>query len=255
MDTLPRRRMATLAAGLLALAAATGCGKDDGTGPGSSYVGGWAGTTSQGKILRFFVAEPGIVIVALGFRVEGTSCTEDIIVFLAREAPDEPYEVAGNILTVQTSGSGGSINLTGTFSSASQVSGTLQVNSITCGGSISETWTATKASGPEIDVTGIWEGTFESSLLAQTPITFTLSQSGGTVSGSYFSSAGGSGTVSGTVSGKLVAFTLTQTTQNCRGSFQGHAVVVDQPEFIFFALGGSDCLGTHRDAGGFADRQ
>jgi hypothetical protein len=205
-------------------------------------------------VLRFYVAAQGIPIVAVGFRVVGTSCTDDIIAFPAREAPDAPFAVSGDALTVTTSGSSGSITLTGTFTSATEASGTLAVTSTRCSGSINETWTATKASAPAANLTGTWTGTYASSLVPQTSIVITLNQTGANLTGTYDSPNGATGSVSGVVSGKVGTFRLTQTTAQCPGSFDGHAVLNDTPEFLVFAYGGSDCLGTHLRAGGSVSR-
>lgn len=195
-------------------------------------------------------------MAVVGFRVVGSSCTDDVDVFLAREEADTEFPITDDELSIQTGGSSGTITLAGSFTSASQASGTLTVNATLCSGVINETWTAAKATGVEADFTGTWAGTYSSSLVPPTSITFTMSQSGKNMTGSFVSTNGGVGTISGTVSGRFAAFRITQTTQGCPGTYDGHAVVMEgPPSYMFFAYTGSDCLGSHTDAGGFVDKQ
>lgn len=253
--TIARRRFCVCVLGLLPAVAGCG-GGDGGTGPGVSYVGGWTGTTSQGLLLNFYVEQNGIPLVVVHFTLTGTSCNQNLISFLSREGTEIPFAVTGTTLTAQSSGSGGSIDITGTFdATGTTASGTLVVNSTSCGGTTNATWTATKAAGPGVNLTGNWTGTSQSSVASQTDITFQLAQSGQTVSGTYSTTAGGDGTVSGSVSGTLFRFTLTQTTPGCTGSFTGHGIVIPTPtEFLQFNFAGNDCLGTHANGGGTADR-
>lgn len=231
------------------------CGSDS-LGPNAAFAGGWMATTSQGRILRFYVEERGIVMAAVGFTVDGTLCDEDLIVFISREdASDEPFLISDRDFTIQTSGSGGTITVSGTVADGDQTaSGTIAVNSLTCNGTTNATFTATRASGPDMDLSGIWFGTSQSSLTASSVIVFDLEQTGAGVTGTWSSGAGGSGTISGTVSGKLLRFTLRQTTPGCTGTFTGHGVMIDAPVFVRFQFTGTDCLGTHENGIGTADQ-
>lgn len=253
--TVAQRHCCVVLLGLLPVVAA-GCGGGDGTtGPGASFVGGWTGTTSQGRLLSFYVEQNGVPLVVLSFTLDGTTCDQDLTTFLSREGTETPFTITGTNLSAQSSGSGGSINVSGTFdANGTQATGTVAVNSISCGGTTNATWTATKASGADVNLAGTWTGTTQSSVAAQTDITFQLSQSGQTLSGTYTTTAGGNGTVSGSVSGSMARFTLTQTTPGCTGSFTGHAILIASPEFLQFNYAGSDCLGTHENGGGTADR-
>jgi hypothetical protein len=97
-----------------------------------------------------------------------------------------------------------------------------------------------------IDVTGVWVGFYLTSLVTSTPVTLNLTQSSATVTGTYSSSNGAEGTVSGTVNGNSIDnFTLIQTTPECLGSFSGSATVSGDTMNFFFS--GSDCWGTHRN--------
>lgn len=246
------RAAATLAVLALAL---NGCGSDS-VGPNAAFVGGWMATTSQGRILRFYVEEQGIVMAAVGFTVDGTLCDEDLVVFISREdASDDPFLISDRDFTIQTSGAGGTITVSGTVAEGDQqASGTITVNSITCNGTASATFTATRASGPDMDLSGLWFGTSQSSLTAPSVIIFDLEQTGANLTGTFSSGAGGAGTVSGSVSGKLLRFTLRQTTPGCTGTFTGHGVMIDAPVFVRFQFTGSDCLGTHENGSGTADQ-
>jgi hypothetical protein len=248
------KRVASALTGTLILSVMVASCSKDSTGPAATRVGGWEGTTSQGKVLRFYVEQQGVPLIAVGFEVVGTSCTEGVVAFLSREAPDAPFAVTGDALTVATSGSSGTITLNGTFTSATAASGTLVVTSTRCGGSINATWTATKASGPAADLTGTWTGSYSTSLISNSSIVLTITQTGPTLSGTYVSPNGGMGSISGVVSGKVGTFRLNQTTAGCIGHFDGHAALNEGPEFLFFSYAGSDCLGTHAHAGGTVSR-
>jgi hypothetical protein len=248
--SLPGRSLAAAAATLLAAAA---CGKDGPAGPAAAYVGAWTGTTSQGYIFNFYVTDEGIVLAVVQFQVVGTSCTAGRIVFYPRISPGPPYAIADDSFSVQTGFSGGTVDFAGAFTASNQASGTLAVDATTCGGSISATWTATKATGPEVVFAGNWDGMFQSNLTSTT-ITLSLTQNGANLSGSFAGPNGLMGNVSGTVDGAFASFRLTETTQGCPGRFDGYAMLYEgPPEFIFFALAGSNCLGTHQGAAGFAD--
>jgi hypothetical protein len=241
--------------GLVALLPAA-CSKDSPAGPAASYVGGWSGTTSQGRMLRFYVDREGIALAALSYEVVGATCTEQTILYASSKDPDDHFSVTGSTMGYQGSYPELSINLTGSFSSSS-ASGSLTLISTACDGVINGTWTATKASGPAFNAVGAWDGAQSSNRSDYTPITFLLTQSGAGLGGTYNSARGGYGNVSGTVSGKLAQFTLTQTTPNCTGRFEGYAVVVDEPgttEFFVFAFDGQDCLGSYTKGWGYANR-
>ncbi len=64
-----------------------------------------------------------------------------------------------------------------------------------------------EAAAPSVDITGTWVATTS----ARESATLTLLQSGGNVTGAFFSSFGSEGTLSGSVSGNTVRLTLTET--------------------------------------------
>jgi hypothetical protein len=105
-------------------------------------------------------------------------------------------------------------------------------------------------------VTGYWVGTIQSSLIPPpgTGISFTLNQTGTSVTGGYFVPATGSfGDVAGTVSGNRITFTLTQNNASCPGSFSGTATV--NGDTMTFTYTGNDCLGSHTNGLGSATRE
>jgi hypothetical protein len=95
----------------------------------------------------------------------------------------------------------------------------------------------------EVNVTGTWSGSFYTNLVTSATITFTLIQSGTTVTGTYTSSSRASGSVNGTISASTIIFTLTQTTASCPGTFSGTATVSGNT--MTFTFSGHDCLGDH----------
>jgi hypothetical protein len=236
-------------ASILMLAA---CSKDSSAPATDPFAGGWNGVTSQGRPAQFLVADDGVVLAVIGFQVVGTVCTDDVLLIPARDPSEAPYPISGGTLTVSTSGSAGSVSFTGTLS-GTDASGTLTVNAVACNGTGNFTWTATKATGADINVAGGWSGTFESNLLPTTNGTITMSQSGATVTGSYANDAGAAGTVNATVSGRMATFRLNQTTPGCPGRYDGYAtrVPLGAEDLVYF-YAGQDCLGEHTDGFGVA---
>ncbi len=240
-----------LVAALVVLAAA--CSSKDSTGPGSSYAGGWEGMTAAGGVVRFYVEPSGMPAVVVGLRVVGNLCTDSGVFALHREAPDTMYTVTGSAMTVSVPSTYLSLSLTGNFTSATQAAGSATIVSTHCDGSLTTTWSAVKASAAAKDVTGVWTGTYSTSLVATATMTLTLVQTGSSVTGSYTSTNGGEGSVSGTIVGKVGTFHMVQTTSGCPGSFTGHAAMaLENAGLQVLSLGwtGTDCLGTHTHARG-----
>lgn len=71
---------------------------------------------------------------------------------------------------------------------------------------------------------------------------FTLAEADGTLSGTYVTSVGRSGQISGTVSGGTVNLTLAQS-QPCPGTFSGQAQLADGGRRMTGSYRGSDCEG------------
>ncbi len=242
--------VAALAAVSLTLALA--CSKDS-TAPGSSINGGWTGSTSQGRPAHFLVADGDVVIAVFSFEVVGTQCTDDVLLVLGRDPGEVPYTVTNNQFVVSTSGSAGSATLSGTIS-GNTTSGSLTINAIICQGTGNFTWTAQKATGAEINIAGNWSGDISSNINAGTPFQAALSQAGANLSGTWAAGSGGTGTISGTVTGRMGTFRLTQTTSGCPGTFNGYATLVPTFDDLVYFFNGQDCQGTHTDGFGTSQR-
>ena len=259
---------------LLALAAAAcaGGGAGDGgtsdspTGPStpstpqtsgaSAVAGGWTGTTSQGRSFAMHVDDAGVALIMIGFSVPGAGCPQGLVSFISFEAPRTPLTVTNGAFTYSSTGSSGSLGLNGSLATAGTGNGTLTINDTQCNGLLNATWSATRAAGATVSLTGTWTGSLRSSLVAQSTASLTFAQSGNNITGTYsVSSTGAGGTISGVVLGRTARFTLTQTAPaNCPGTFNGHAVVSDTPVTLLFYYAGTDCLGTHTGGTGSAIR-
>ena len=100
---------------------------------------------------------------------------------------------------------------------------------------------------PSVDVTGRWVGPYNSSVFGSQTASVIVQQVGATVTGTYSSSTGALGTVSGSVSSDTLSFTITVTTPGCSGSSTGTGIV-DIPAagnltMSFSASGSSTCGG------------
>ncbi|MEA3245514.1 MAG: hypothetical protein U9Q74_05100 [Gemmatimonadota bacterium] len=140
------------------------------------------------------------------------------------------------------------------MTTAGTATGTINVVNTQCNGTLNATWTASKAGGPEVALSGTWNGTFASSLVSRTSGTLVLSQNGANVTGTYTLPNGARGNLTGTVSGRTMTFTLSQTTVGCTGTFAGHGVLMPSPELLVYFYTGSDCLGSHTQGNGSASR-
>ncbi len=94
----------------------------------------------------------------------------------------------------------------------------------------------------KVDVAGTYKGTYSSSLVGITDFMLIINQDGNTISGNYYSDIS-TGTISGSVDGSNLTFTLTQTTSYCTGTFTGSGTISGNT--ISFSFQGTDCLGTH----------
>jgi hypothetical protein len=219
-----------------------------------SLVGGWSGTTSQGRPYHFLINENGVVLAMIGWSVTSGSCSDIITQFFPREPPLTPVPVTNGAFTLTYSGTLGTLTSQAALTTAGTASGTLAVTSSKCSSSVSVTWTATRAGGAEVNLSGTWNANFASNLVSRTNGTLALSQSGTTVSGTYNVATGAGGTFTGIVSGRMASFALTQTTPGCTGNFSGHAAVMPSPETLVYYYTGTDCLGAHSGGNGIATR-
>src|SRR5215831_12263608 len=97
-------------------------------------------------------------------------------------------------------------------------------------------------------VTGTWDTTVTVTGGTAAPagtifdVVLDLVQTGSNVTGTYTTSTG-DGTVTGTVSGRTLTFTLTQV-HPCAGSFSGSATIGPLNAEMTGSFSGSDCAGT-----------
>jgi hypothetical protein len=262
------RRQAFIVLATVGLAACSGGGGSDGapssptspggggtpTNTGGSIVGGWGGTTSQGRLFHMLVTSAGIPIFMVGTSVTGTLCTNTVTSYFARTGSDAPHPISNNAFSVSSTGTSGTLAMAGTLNTNGTASGTVTVNDTRCNGTLNGTWNATRATGADVNLTGTWNGTFASNLVSRITGSITLSQTGTALTGTYSIPNGAVGTVSGTVQGRMANMTLTQTTPGCPGTFLGYAAVMPTPETITYFYAGTDCLGAHTGGNGAATR-
>jgi len=99
-----------------------------------------------------------------------------------------------------------------------------------------------RASG---DIEGGWAATFADSV-SSGQLSFTMVQDGTSVRGTYTSSMGGGGTITGNILDKKFSFELTQTIKDCVGKFAGTADL--RSNVIIGTYSGTDCQGPHTNA-------
>ncbi|MDO8665283.1 MAG: hypothetical protein Q7J79_01625 [Gemmatimonadales bacterium] len=103
------------------------------------------------------------------------------------------------------------------------------------------------SSGPgSINLSGTYTGSMTATsggFSVPGTLTFTLSQSGTSVSGTWTNSFGASGTGTATLSGTTLTLTLTQTNP-CAGVFGGSATVQNAGARLSGTFSGSDCAGS-----------
>jgi len=94
----------------------------------------------------------------------------------------------------------------------------------------------------DMNIVGTWKGSFSSSLIDNMGIMLIIMQDGNEITGNYYSDMS-VGTISGSVDGNKLAFTLTQTSSYCTGTFSGSGSISDAS--ISFNFQGTDCMGAH----------
>lgn len=93
------------------------------------------------------------------------------------------------------------------------------------------------------NVTGTWDAQISSDRDGDFTAVFTLSQTGTSVTGTYRTPGGASGDITGSVSGQVFTFTLTQT-DPCSGTYTGSATVTSDNRRASGSYSGSDCFGS-----------
>ena len=101
----------------------------------------------------------------------------------------------------------------------------------------------------EYDLTGTWEGYFKTNL-GKGYVTLEVEQdSEGNVTGIWETVAGGYGTLSGKLKGRIFKFSFKQKNKNCSGKFSGRGKVSTDGEQIKVSLSGSNCEGKQTGTG------
>jgi hypothetical protein len=259
---VPRRQLFAIPRIAIALVLTLGCagGKDskNPTSPGNTQGtvnGGWSGTTSQGRTIDFLVDNGNVSLTMISTSVTAGTCVTTLTTFISSVFRGTSYPVSSGAFTTSTSGTGGSLTVSGTLNTAGTGTGTVAVNDVKCATTFNGTWTATKSAAPLVSLTGTWNANFASS--AQTSRVngqMVLTQNGSAITGTYTTVSGGVGTVTGSVFGRLFMFSLNQTTQGCTGSFTGNGAIMPSPELMVYYYTGSDCLGTHSAGNGTGSR-
>jgi hypothetical protein len=102
-----------------------------------------------------------------------------------------------------------------------------------------------RAQTPAANLTGDWSATFGDSTSAGTLAFHMTQDAGGNVSGTYTSTLGGAGLITGSVSQGTLTVTLAQTQSQCPGTYQAKLTLsADGGDGTF---GGKDCLGSHEN--------
>jgi hypothetical protein len=127
----------------------------------------------------------------------------------------------------------------------------LVLNLVSCGSSGDS---GTPAAPPSVDATGTWRGTYVSSVVGAQTATLTVIQLGRGITGTYSTSSGALGNVSGSVSSNTATFTIFVTNPGCSGSFTGTGVInaTVTPNTMAFTYNGASnasCGGSENGTG------
>ncbi len=123
---------------------------------------------------------------------------------------------------------------------------------------ITDRYTRHEYSVNDIDLTGMWVGTYTDSILraqgwSEVSANFSLIQSGNTITGLFSAENGAQGTMNGTINGSQLNFTVNQTTPGCPGTTYSIGTIQDS-NTITFTYVCSDCLGYRDDGSGTLKR-
>jgi hypothetical protein len=106
---------------------------------------------------------------------------------------------------------------------------------------------------PPISASGTWIGSYSTDLLAETPLSLNLEQTGTNVSGTYTDKSGDYGTFSATVADTNFNMTIVSSNPACPGSFTGTGTTDGVK--LNFTFTGTNCLGVHTNGIGSATYQ
>lgn len=106
-----------------------------------SYVGSWAGSTSQSHSMSINVVAGGVSMVSYSYTINGNFCSVSGNA-IVNYSTATPLAITSGHFDDTT----GNPKIAGTFSSASSASGTIQQYDSFCDGTANVTWTASKTS-------------------------------------------------------------------------------------------------------------
>lgn len=240
-----------LAALLTTTVSLTGCSKGNPAGATAPvYDGSWTGVTSQGSPISFTIVNNSLCSLQIAVSISGAYCNISIEPTVAI---NPGKSLTGNQFDFSTTFGNVPFSVHGEYGPADSFSGVIHASSTQCDGTVDIAWNATKHTQSQINLTGTWIGTYSTSLIATSDVTFNLTQTEAQYSGTYYSTNKSQGTITGTISNSTMAFSLHQTTVNCNGDFSGSATVTN--DTMRFSFTGSDCLGYHANGTGTAIKQ
>ncbi len=109
----------------------------------------------------------------------------------------------------------------------------------------------------DVDLSGTWNFSFISCGSFATGTAIVNQTSATSFSGSYTSNLGGYGTYgtfTGTISGKYISFTITQTTPSCPGNYEVIGTLNSTNTKITGTVSGSDCVCSNISSNFIADK-
>ena len=122
-----------------------------------------------------------------------------------------------------------------------------------CGGSGKNTSTSASGGGSTTSssVEGIWVGPYYSARLGSQTATITLTQSGGNVTGTFVSTSGDTGNITGSMSGNTLTMQIANSTAGCTGVLTSTATFhfSATANFTDFSYGGTTCTGYDNGSG------
>ena len=103
-----------------------------------------------------------------------------------------------------------------------------------------------------VNATGTWFGSYNSTVFGAQTMALVLLRDGDGLTGTYYSSTGATGSISGSVSGNIASLKITLTTPGCGGSFDATGIIDIQPDpntMSFQYSGSSACGGIESGTG------
>ena len=108
-----------------------------------------------------------------------------------------------------------------------------------------------------VNATGTWRGSYDSTVSGKQTIELNIQQNGAKITGTYISSAGGTGTFSGSASGNEASLMITVKNPDCTGSLSGTGTIDTQtsPNKMSIQFNGSTACGGDESGTGSLEKQ